>query len=1108
MSIRGRSGPIKPTHLAAPIVAPGGPVPVHVIRASVISQARQRPLTRRTVPRPHLAQPNLTPRSPVAIVQVAQNTALNTGSVVATFATAPAAGNLIVACFGGFRGATATMSPLTWTQDAADVTNNLCFIFHTVGDGSTTAFTCMPSFSTADDAKNLWVAEVSGLGAGVVDVSNSGHDSGGSPETVTMAATSYANELWVGLVNPQTNPSAAAANGWTVQAAFGGAGSGITDGLIVATKVTTALGTPSTQVTWKSTGGNATNSWAAVTYRAASVFPAAVMVTDQAWRRAQIRRDTPRPHLSPAVKPSKTIFGKTIVINGATTYATGLSSPRTAVFDAAGNLWIPEYGNGTIQVIPAASGTLFGVSVTANTLKTIATASAGIWGLAFDTAGNLYVSNFTNSTLQVLPVASGTLYGTSVTANTLATLATGAPLNQPSALAIDNAGNIFVANSGGANIVVLPVASGTLYSTSVTANTLTALSGTSGLSAPRGVTLDAAGNLYYVDYTNNLLAVLPKTSSTVFGVSVTANTQSTLASGSGVVHGPRGIAFDAVGNLYLAAFDANSVLVLPATTGFVLGVATTANTVVAVLTGGSVGPSGIAISPAGDLFVANFTGTTLVIDAAPPAPPITSLQTVFAIQAQTRPYVAERTVPVRPHLAPPVLAASPPVKAVVVTSQALLRPYIGLRAAPHPHLPPLTLTAPGLSPPPATVVTDQAWRRALVGRSVTMAPLLASALVAPGGPVAIPAVRPVVVSQALRRPLVGRTVPKPHVAPANLAPTPFAPSVLIGQARQRALTGRTVPRPHLAPSTLPAVIGLVPAASASVTVQAQPGVVNVPATTGSAPASVTLQASVGTVTAGVTSDTSSASATIQAAADDPILGVVVQAPAATITIQSRTGVVIAAVTAAAPAAIITIQTAEPTVSAGATLTPASGVVTAQGAIGQVQAASTVPTSTAALTVQAAQTSAAAGATIGSSSATLSIQAQPPSPTGAATTQAASAVLSLQSQVGTVAAGAVVASATTYVTVQSKVGTAGVAVHIIPAAATVTLQAVGHAPTTGVTVAITSGWVTVQSKAIVAIVVLSVPNDLQVVSEDAEGRWVAGGSRGRWAHDTDTTNQWS
>ena len=219
---------------------------------------------------------------------------------------------------------------------------------------------------------------------------------------------------------------------------------------------------------------------------------------------------------------------------------TGLSVPIGLAFEA-GDLYItntntapPTAINNTVSVFPEHNGTLFGVPVTRHVLTTVFSGLSTPMGLAFDHGGNLYVANVQNGTVSVLPKASGTLFGVAVTKNTPATVVSA--LSSPQRLAFDQAGNLYITSFLGNTVSVLPKASGTLFGKSVTENALATL--VSGLDRPGGLALDHAGNLYIANFTaatgpnvNGTISVLPKASGTLFGKSVTKNTPATLVSG-------------------------------------------------------------------------------------------------------------------------------------------------------------------------------------------------------------------------------------------------------------------------------------------------------------------------------------------------------------------------------------------------------------------------------------------------------------------------------------------------------------------------------------------------------------------------------------------------
>jgi DNA-binding beta-propeller fold protein YncE len=224
----------------------------------------------------------------------------------------------------------------------------------------------------------------------------------------------------------------------------------------------------------------------------------------------------------------------------ATVVSSGLVGPNGLAFDSAGDLFIANYGNKTVSVLPKASGTIFGRSVSADTLTTVVSPrlDAPI-ALAFDSAGDLFIASSGN-TVSVLPKASGKILGHSVSADTLATVVSSG-LDHPFALAFDSAGDLFIASYVSDTVSVLPKASGKIFGRSVTADTLATVV-YPGLGVPAGLAFDSAGDLFIASYVNDTVSVLPKAAGKIFGRSVTADTLATVVSPR--LDSPCSLAFD------------------------------------------------------------------------------------------------------------------------------------------------------------------------------------------------------------------------------------------------------------------------------------------------------------------------------------------------------------------------------------------------------------------------------------------------------------------------------------------------------------------------------------------------------------------------------------
>ncbi len=311
-------------------------------------------------------------------------------------------------------------------------------------------------------------------------------------------------------------------------------------------------------------------------------------------------------------KTSGTLFGRSVTADTAARIVSGLSEPDAVAFDPAGNLYIVDYVDSTVLVFPRTSGTIFGHSVTADTVTTIASGLDNPDGLGFDPAGNLYIANLYAGTVSVLPKSGGTLFGQSVSADTVATIASTG--DTAAGLAFDPAGNLYVADEEGGTVSVLPKTSGTLSGHSVTAHTLATI--VSGLNGPAGLAFDQAGNLYIAIIGDGTISVLPKTSGTLFGHSVSADTVATVAAGlSDPIEVTLEPAFDQAGNLYIwnEAEAPGTVSELPKSSGTLFGQPVSADTVATLVAPGLDEPTGLAFDSAGNLYIANYGNETVTV---------------------------------------------------------------------------------------------------------------------------------------------------------------------------------------------------------------------------------------------------------------------------------------------------------------------------------------------------------------------------------------------------------------------------------------------------------------------------------------------------------------
>ncbi|MBI4865385.1 MAG: putative Ig domain-containing protein [Candidatus Wallbacteria bacterium] len=193
-----------------------------------------------------------------------------------------------------------------------------------------------------------------------------------------------------------------------------------------------------------------------------------------------------------------------------------LNSPVSPVFTRSGDLFFCEVGSHRVRKVDIETGrlsTVAGKGIPAFSGDGGAATSATInqpEALAFDASGNLYIADSGNHRVRVVNAGTGAIATFAGTGNAGAAgeggLATVAELNRPSGLAFDSAGQLHISDTANHRVLVVQ-ADGKVRR--VAGSGQAGFSGDGGLAtqaqlrSPRGLAFDAAGNLLIADAGNN-----------------------------------------------------------------------------------------------------------------------------------------------------------------------------------------------------------------------------------------------------------------------------------------------------------------------------------------------------------------------------------------------------------------------------------------------------------------------------------------------------------------------------------------------------------------------------------------------------------------------------
>ena len=279
-----------------------------------------------------------------------------------------------------------------------------------------------------------------------------------------------------------------------------------------------------------------------------------------------------------------------------TTVAAQLNTPLGLTADSAGDIFFADRDSARVREL--SNGVL--TTVAGNGMQGFSgdngpATGAELFlpiGVALDPAGDIYISD--SGEARIRKVTNGTIStaagGAIPPANNIP--AASAQFNNPFGIAVDSAGNVYLADRSYNRVLEISNAAVTI----VAGNGAAGFGGDGGpataaqLSAPAGVAVDSAGNLYIADFGNSRVRKVSNgVISTIAGNGAAGASGDNGPAANAELNGPLAVALDSTGDVYIVDSGNNSIREI------MNGVITTAVT-------GLNSPAGIAVDSTGAVY--------------------------------------------------------------------------------------------------------------------------------------------------------------------------------------------------------------------------------------------------------------------------------------------------------------------------------------------------------------------------------------------------------------------------------------------------------------------------------------------------------------------------